>query len=623
MLDKLRESAHGVFAKILLGLLVISFGIWGIGDVFRNGGGVSSIATIGKYNISEREYSAALRHKQNELLQKLGKNFNTDLLNKLGIGQIVLKDLIDTKLLANEIDALGLNVSDDEIGKAIINNPNFFDKDGKFDKNIYLTILRDNGLKEATYEEELRKDIATRLLIDTITSGVVVPENLAATLYKAEQEQRVADILVISPSAIKQIPAPSEQEVKAYYDAHNKFYLTPEYRTVSFVELKLADIANKIQVSDEEIKQSYEDRIAEFHRPEKRIAEQMIFTKEEDAKKALESLKKASFAEIAKSANIVNKGKTSLGAISKQELPADAAEELFALPENSVSKIVKSDFGWHIFVMGKKTPETTAPLAEVRGDLSKEIALKKAQETVAHLSNEFEDALAGGASFAVASEKIGQKITTLPKIGSDGKAIDGKKVAIPNYDKFLEVAFATAEKEHSAAISNNDGSYLILQVDNINASSVRPLAEVKDKIISELKEEKKQELLKKLAETASKNFGKDITDKVIVSSGKIKRDSSAIEKHALPKALVLDIFRSQIGANTKSYQAQNSDYMIASVKEVIPATAQPEKTVLDRIHTELRKNLANEVYENYINYLRGKYSVTINKVVQSSEDSEQ
>ena len=623
MLDKLRESAHGIFAKILLGILVVSFGIWGIGDIFRSSGGVTSVATIGKYNISEREYGIALSHKQNELLQKLGKNFDANLLNKLGIGQIVLKDLIDIKLLANEIDNLGINVGDDEIGKAIINNSNFFDKEGKFAKNIYLAILKANGLKEKDYEDELRKDIAAKILIDTVASGVAVSDNMVQALYKVEGEQRIADILIISPNAVKQIPIPTDKEIKSYYDSHSKAYATPEYRSISLVELKLADIANKIQVSEEEIKQSYEERITEFHHPEKRIAEQMIFAKEEDAKRALQEVKKSNFAEIAKSSNILNKGKISLGAISKKELISDAADELFALPENSVSRIIKSDFGWHIFLIGKKIPESDAPLSEVKGIISKDIALRKAQDTVSHLSNDFEDSLAGGASFASSAEKIGQKIITLPAINNEGKSVDGKKVSVPNYDKFLEVAFATAEKEHSAAISDNDGSYLILQVDNINASSVRPLAEVKDKIISELKEEKKQDLLKKLADSSVSNFGKDVFDKTIISSGKIKRDSIvSSDKKPLPKPLILEIFGSQIGANTKAYQSQNGDYLIAKVRDIIPAPVQPEKLALEKIRNELKKSLANEFYDNYINYLRGKYSVTINKIVQSSEDSE-
>ncbi len=636
MFTHLRESAQGIFVKILLGLLVLSFGVWGIGDMFRQGGGSNSVATVGKNSVSMGEYQHALHNKQEELRQRLGKAYSPELAHKIGIESMVLQELVNNLIINTEATNLGIAVSDEDIARDIGKNPAFADKDGHFNKATFLAILKENGLNEARYVSDLRKDIAARLLVDTITSGIIVPNTLVEALYKSREEQRAADIIMIPASAIKQVPTPTDAELNTYYTAHSQSFLTPEYRAISYVELKASDIESKIEISEDEIKNAYEDRIQDFHKPEQRQVEQMLFEKEADAKKASDDLAHGKkFADIEKTAKIVNKGKTSLGLVTQQDVPAQAAAPVFALTEGSTTKPIQSDFGWHIFYVSKIVPEGNAPLSEVRTEITKELRAKKAQETTTRLANELEDELASGKSLDAAAEKIGQKVNKLAAINHEGKTVDGKKATIPAYDNFLTTAFSTNEKENSQALQAQDGSYFLIHVDNATPEHARPLAEVKDAIITALKKDKTEAILKKNAEDiaiemrSGKKLSEALAKNNIASTNnytiKLKRSGEITQgdKHQLPVKLISELFKVAPDETTHSYQTQSGDYVIATLKQITPAPATPDPKVLKAISDELSKTLANEAMDSYFYYLHGKYNVSVNESVMGATRDEE
>lgn len=620
MLDNLRASAHGIFGKILLGLLVLSFGIWGIGDIFRSGtAGSNVVATVGRTVISAQEFHRVLRERQEEMQKRLGKAYTPELMRKLGLDKMVRDDLIGNALIVNEAEALGIVVSDDELAKLITSNPAFEDEKGNFDKAIYLAALRNHGISEQRYVDNIRKNIAAKMLVDTIASSVVVPDDLLHAVYRSREEQRQASLFLISASALPQVPQPSQKEIAAYYEEHAKSFMTPEYRSLSYADLKLSDLESRIDISEEEIKQAYNDRIQDFHKAEQRVVEQLVFEKESDAKKAAEKLAQGdAFSDVKKTANITNKDKTSLGTIGKQDLPAQESAAVFALKEGQASKPLQSDFGWHVFYVSRIIPEATLPLAQAREEIIRELSASKAGETLSRLANQLQDDMAGGMPLEEAVKKAGFKVASVKQITREGKTISGEKAAIPGYDSFLNTAFSTGEKENSQAVQAQDGSYFIVRVDAITPEHVQPLAEVRERIVTTLTAEKTQMLLKKTAdETAEKLRGGEKSGIALteLSSGSIKRNATDIEegKTKLPHALVLELFSLSTDEYTHAYEAAGGGYMIAKVERIIPAPASADSKLLEKIGEELKQSLSNEAVEDYYNYLRGKYRISVNE----------
>jgi len=628
MLNKLRESAHGIFGKILLAILVLSFGIWGIGDIFRQGGGISAVATVDGTPVSVPDFQRALHNKQQELQIKLGKAYNPDMLRKFGIDRVVRDELVNNQLMVSEADTLGLVVEDDEIIKNISHNPAFQDKNGNFDKQIYLATLKHHGLAESYYVSDIRKNMTAGLLADSITASVVVPKELLQAVYKAHEEQRSANIMIVPSSVVKQAPVPTEKEIKLYYDAHNRSFLTPEYRSVSYIDLKLSDMQSRIEVPEEEIKRVYDERIQDFHKPERRQVEQMLFEKEADAAAMAEKIKQGGhFTDMTKTANILNKGKTSLGLVAKQDVPAEDGDEIFALKENAATKALKSDFGWHIFYVSKIVPEGTETLAEVKPEIIKDLKAAKANETLLRLGNQIEDDMAGGISLEDAAKKNGYQLGTVKQITHEGKFADGKMAFFPAYDNFLDAAFSTNEKEHSQPVQVADGSFFIVRVDNVTPEHAKLLTEVKENIVTILKGQKIQELLNKEAENidaqlrAGKNPGITLAS---FPSGNIKRDAEITEglKVKLPRKLVAELFSIEPHGFTHAYKAADDEYFIASLNTIIPAPDNADPKLLETLERSLKTSLENEVMSHYLTYLRSKHSISINEAAFRIRDDE-
>ena len=190
MFTNLRQSAQSVFAKLILFFLVGLFGLWGIGDVFRNmGGNTSVVATVGKTTISRQELAMLAHQNHSDPRQAL-------------IG------LVNSALVDLEAKAVGVVVSDDTVADFLRNAPELKGKDGKFDKNLYRAAVNGSGRSEAGFVDDLRLEIAAKLLMGSLNS-VQVPEEIVKLAYKAEHEQRSAALTIIPASVSKdRLPSP-------------------------------------------------------------------------------------------------------------------------------------------------------------------------------------------------------------------------------------------------------------------------------------------------------------------------------------------------------------------------------------------------------------------------------
>jgi len=634
MFTHLRTSAQGIFAKLILVLLVGSFVLWGIGDIFRQGGRPGAVASVGNTSISMQEYAGALRQRQEEMRQVLGKNYSPELMKRLGIEGQVLFNLINHVVIGKEAENLGVQVSDNALRDAIRHNPDFQDAKGAFSKTIYADMLRGGGMTEQGYVSALRKDLAANLLTKLFSTNIPVPEDLAEMLYRVRGEQRVASIFVVPAAAIKQIPAPTDKEIEAYYTAHAKEFSAPETRTVSYIEFKEADLQSHIDISEEELRRAYADHEQDYKKPEQRVVEQMLFDNEAAAGNISEKLAHgAHFADLAKTAPIVNKGKTMLGPLSKEQVPAEAADAVFGLMADGTTKPIKTDFGWHIFYVSKIIPASVTPFESVRAGLIKDMQLRDSQDAVSKLQTSLEDTLAGGEDFSSAAEKLGQKLHVAGPFTRDGKTPEGKKAALPPYENFPDIAFSTNEKDHSQAVESKDGTYFILYVDTVTPEQAPPLAEVKAKVIAGWTEQKRHELLRAAMDDVAVKLraGKAPAELLSahglpaggVASGRLKRSSESATEgplagQALPHEMVFELFRLLPHETTQPYSLPGGDIMIATLAQVIPAPALNPKNpadakAMDGIRAELKKDRENETLHYYLAYLRGKYKVSVNE----------
>jgi len=265
MLESLRNATGGWVAKIFIALLVASFAVFGIADIFTGGQG-NSLATVGKTEISSFEYQRVFRAEVRALSQRLGRTINPQQARTLGLDRQVLSQLIGQAALDNHVEYLGLKVSDKTIAESIANNPAFKDGRGDFNRAQFQSILFQNGLTEQTYVASERSALLRGQIGRIIETGIAPPEFLLKTLFKYQSEKRQASYFKVPASAAGSIAEPSEAEISGYYNKNKSEFKSPEYRKLTILSVQPADIADTIEVTDEELKQAYTERLDQFER---------------------------------------------------------------------------------------------------------------------------------------------------------------------------------------------------------------------------------------------------------------------------------------------------------------------------------------------------------------------
>lgn len=627
MIKKFRAHARNLGSKILMGLLILTFGIWGIEDMLLKSNSNVTVAAVGDMKISGAEYQQALSRETDKLRQMLGKEATPDILKSFNIGPQVLQQLVDERLLMLESRKLGLRPSDEDVANNIRKNPGFLDDKGKFSKKNFEYFLQTNHISEKAFIEKIRSDMAVSLLINSITSLSNVPKNAPATLLSAREELRNIDLYTIPSSMASSQAIPTSEQLKNYYDANIAIFTAPEYRTISYV-LITADDAKKLakdsksNLANQDMETAYHERIEEFKKPERRKVEQLLFATEEGARKALEDIKSGkTFEQVAKESSVLNPKSISLGLIEKSSLISEAADKVFSQEISMVGEPVKSSFGWHIFRVKEIIPPMTLPLEEVRPILEKDLQQQNDERAITELSNHLEDLVAGGSTLSEAVNELGLKMFTIQPIDKTGKLANGTvEKNLPQDDKFLDIAFKTEEKTESPLINGKSGINYMIRVENVTAEHVMPLDQVKAKATTLWAAQEKKQQLSKIAQAISVDFAnpakRQIAGKNLEAPVSLTVSQKAEDYKNIPPAMIREIFSHQVGDATAAYPQDNDNYVLAVIKQAMPVfhdAKDPKYTgIISSTTREYKTAVENEIIEQYLRSLARKYPPSVN-----------
>ena len=618
MLQAIRSRATSLIVKILFAVLIVTFGIWGIGDIFRNRSVDTSVATVG----GERIEAAQLQQSVHADIDRLrrssgGANLSMEQAKQLGIVDIALNRLIESAVLAHETDRLDLRVGNEAVRKAIADNPAFRGTNGQFDRNLYNQILAANRLNDAQYEQLLRTDLARDELTISLTEGVQPPKELTDAIYRAEAERRTADVLMLPASAAPAAPTPSAQDLETLYKASPNAFRTPERRTFILATLTIDDVAASINVPDDKLKDAYQARLDEFHTPETRQLEQILLPDKAKADAAEAQLAAGKpFAAVAKAVAGADASTLDLGWMRRQDLPQPLADAAFTAKQGGVTPPVQTSFGWHIVRVNAIKPEQTQTFDQVKAKLRQEVARDMAGDQIAQLANHIDDALAGGGAFAAVAKQFGMKATTIADVDAQGNLADGKAATLPpSKAKVLQAAFATAPSQSSALDDLGDDGYFLVHVDKVTPSGVPPLDQVRDRVATQWQAEQRSAALAKLAKEIvdEVNAGQSLKAiaakrKLVVSStGPVLRDGNG----KVPPALAGPLFGLKL--NSAALAPIGDGYAVVQLTAVQKADPVANKAAVDALSHRLAQEMQSEFLAEFSRALRAHYPVEINQ----------
>ncbi|MGU3537889.1 peptidyl-prolyl cis-trans isomerase [Methylobacterium sp. A54F] len=488
MLQNIRNASQHWLGKIVLTViftfLIAGVAIFGVEEFFR-GGSSTTVATVGKTPISAEALRSAYQNQLQRYQTQFRRNLTPDQARALGIERQVLSQLVTEASLDQKTRDLGLAVPDSAVRRAIEEEKSFQNEQGKFEPTLFYQTLQRAGLNEALFVREQRAVIARLQLAEAVSADLPVPQALREAVHRYTTERRSAAYLLLTPSVAGDIPAPTEEELKTYYDGNRASYRAPEYRGLGLLVLSPDALAKPDAITDEDVRKIYEAQKSRFGSPERRTIQQIVFPDEaaaEAARAEIESGAKT-FEAVAAERGTDAKGLL-LGTLTKAELfdPA-VAEAAFALPKDAVSKPVKGRFGTVLLHVTAIEPETVKPLAEVAPEIRKGVALERARSSIEGLHDAIEDQRASAKFLADIAKEKGLTLTTIEAVNAQGNDPAGGKVAgIPDSDTTLPAAFRSDIGGDNEALRTKDGGYIWYDVTRIDPAHDKPLDEVRDQV---------------------------------------------------------------------------------------------------------------------------------------------
>ncbi len=627
MLASLRKSASTWVVRAFLFLLVLSFGVWGIGDIIR-GHTDTSVARVGSVVIQANDFSSQYRNALNALQDRLGRAITPDQAKRLGLPETTLQQMIGRSLLDQEAAALGVTVSDRQVAAAIEHNQAFFDAKGQFNRALFQQRLADQGMSEAMFAAITRQNLDREQVIDALSAGAgTVPAIEARTLYEYRQEQRVAQILAIPPEKAGPVPAPTTAELAAYHKAHAAAFTAPEYRDIVFLTLTPSERAAAMSVSDQELKDEYAAERGSLAVPAKRHIEQIPFTDEASAKTAAARIKAGqSFAAVAKAMRNLSAKDIDLGLVTENSLPPELGKIAFSLKKGQVSPPIKTPLGWHLLLVTEIDPAGVASFDEVKAKVKQAVQLRKAGDAMYKLSNQLEDALAGGATLAEAAVQLKLTLYKVPAVDAKGLDPDGKKVTdLPPFSNFLSTVFQTPAGSDPEVTDAGDSSYFALKVVGVTPPTLKPLDKVKAQVEAGWRAQQQRENARKLAATMVGRLKEGTTFATLASSigeslttlGPLTRTGEGAAETVSP-ALLHDLFAAKPGGIVTAPAATGGGTMVARLLQIVPADPQDHKATVDQLTSDLTNAAENDLFSEYRADLEKAYPVTINRQMLQS-----
>jgi peptidyl-prolyl cis-trans isomerase D len=604
--------------SLMFGVLIISFAVWGIADIFK-GYGQSSLATIGSTEISTEQF----RNLYTDRLQQIGRQFGRPLTSEqarqFGLDRQVLQQVIAESTLDETARRMGLGLSDADIAQAISNDPNFKGLNGKFDHERFLQTIRQFGYTEARYIAEQRRVSLRRQLTGTVAAGFVPSKLQLEALVRFQNEQRSADFIRLTAAQAGTIDPPTPEALAAFFEERKPLFRAPEYRKIAILPLSPDDLAKWTTVSDEDARKVFEQNRERLVTPERRHVFQIAFPTLEEAKAARERIAAGtSFEDIAKERKLTA-ADTDLGLVSKDSMGDPAlASAAFALAPDTVSEPVKGALVTALLKVTKIEPGVSPTYESVADKIKRELALERARSQVQDLRNKIEDERGGGANIAEAAQKLGLKAITIEAVDRSGRGPDGKPVAgLPQGVDLVAQAFASNIGVENDPIQINGGD-LWFDVLGITPSRERTLDEVKDQVEARWRDEqiatrlraKATEMVGRLDKGAKLDAEAAALNVKVETASLFRRDA---DLKTVPEALVAAAFRTAKDGNGQVEGSKGTEWLVFRVTDiVVPPVDLAAEDVKKLKDTLLRAQVEEQIAE-YVTHLESQIGVTINQ----------
>ena len=619
-INKIGQSWVGkAIVAVLFGFLIISFAIWGIGDIFR-GAVRTDVASVGSINVSADAFRNAYQNEVQRLARQSRQSISPDRARALGIDTQVLGRLITEAALDQKARDLGLGVSNELVAKTITEDPNFQGPSGRFERSRFEEVLFSNSLNEAAYVREQRAVIARLQLAEAVTGALPVPLAMREAVHRYGAERRSAAYVVLPAGLAGDIAAPTDEQLKAFFEERKSAFRAPEYRGVNVVVLTPETVAKADNVSDAEARKRYEElKGSRFGTSERRTIQQIVFPTAEAAEAAAKRIADGAAFEAIAAENNIGPKNLELGTFAKSEMfdPA-VADAAFSLSEGAVSGPIKGRFGNVIVRVTKLAPESVKPFEEVAAEVKREVARERARQEIDTLHDAVEDLRASARPLAEVAREKGLPLLSVPALDRSGSDKAGNQVLnLPEREALIGAVFNTDVGADNEPLRTRDGGYVWYDVAGVEPARDKTLDEVRDAVVAQWRSEQISRHLTERARAIIERVENGEAIEAIAAELRLQaKNASELARGAardeLSAEVVNRMFATPVG---KAASAAGSDESRVVFK-VAAATMPPFVTSTNeaqRVEEQLRIMLTDDLLAQYIAQLQKDLGVSINQ----------
>lgn len=496
MLMDLRDRIQGWIAFGIIGLVSIPFVLWGVGEYFT-GGKNPPVADVDGIAITQQAFEQAVSQQRQAIIQRLGGQATAELLQSLHLDQAVLNQMIDERVLSLFVQKSGFKAPDAVVAD-LIRSEAAFQTNGVFDPKKYEQFVAAQGATVPAFEARLKHDIVMQTLENAIRESSIVPAPQLDELVRLRDQTREVGLMTLDRAKIAAtVPAPTEAQLSAYYEAHKAAFVQPDRVKVDYIELSPKTLAPLVKVDEQEIQDAYAAYEKKQQAAVIRTVRHILLTVPKDADATtVEKIKdqllsaraeivsgKISFADEAKAISEDPGSKAQggdLGEVAPGEMVKPFEEAMDALKVGEISQPVRTIYGWHLIEVTKEAHPTIEPLEKMRAPLTAEIRAKHIDKIYYDETEKLSDqTYQHPDSLIPAAEALGMKVETsdwMTRTSGSG---------VGDEEKVRQAAFSSAvlkQKQNSSVIELGNNHAVVLRVHEHEAEKQLTLAEVADKV---------------------------------------------------------------------------------------------------------------------------------------------
>lgn len=617
MLDFLRRGVKSWVAKVLLGLLIASFAVWGIGDIFTFRM-ESTVASVGETEITAQRFSETMRRQQRLMSIQRGEQVSFQVLRDAGLDELAVNGLLRDAAFAEELRTREIAIPPEAIRDTITSNQSFQDGQGAFSQYLYQTRVTQEGYDIRTFEELTGTLLGQQILRDAVSSGVVAPPGVGQDIAAFRGEQRTIATFRLGASTAPDPGQPGDAALEAFFAKYSDAFIEPERRWGRYLHIDVNRIGAENAPTYEDVRAEYDSNLDRYSVTPTRTVDQLVFDDRPAADAAAKRIADgaASFEEIAAEQNVALDD-LSLGTITANDLPQATSDAVFALTEPGVAGPIETAFGFTLMNVTEVEIGGPAPFDSIREAITQSLVQSRAQDMAPDAANTADDLRAEGRTLDEIAEATGHALVAFDGLDAEGNTADGGRITLGGSPAFMADALEAIDGEERDVIELEDGGYAFIEIDKIIPSHLPELAEIRDRVVTAWQREQRLAALEvRAGELIQPGTGKTF-DEIATEAEATVQVQPAFSREAPPqvlsRALIGEIFGADVNSRVFGRATDGGGVLVVEVREVTALADEEAASVAEQIDSALSLSMSRDTLDLFARAVEKRHGAAVNQ----------